>query len=89
MTSNLSRSLLIIILIALISCSPKEIPETNLVIKEGLRFENSSQTPFSGAAVSYHESGRLKSRANYRDGEPHGVVSCFVNLFSKMDNNMV
>jgi len=42
--------------------------------EDGLWYETDSIEPFSGAAVSYYESGQMKSRTKVRNGEAYGLI---------------
>jgi len=42
--------------------------------EDGLWYETDSTEPFSGAAVSYYESGQMKSRTKVRNGEAYGLI---------------
>ena len=42
--------------------------------EDGLWYETGSVEPFSGAAVSYHEDGKMKSRTKVKDGKAYGLI---------------
>ena len=42
--------------------------------EDGLWYEVGSVEPFSGAAGSYYESGKMKSRTKVRNGEAYGLI---------------
>jgi len=68
-----NKILIILSLVLLVSCSSKEIPYENLVVRQGVHYEVNSQTPFTGVSVEYHENGQLNNRTSYKDGKKDGV----------------
>ena len=42
--------------------------------EDGLWYETGSVEPFSGAADSYHEDGKMKSRTKVKDGKAYGLI---------------
>ena len=72
----MKKLLTILCLVLLVSCS-NEVPEEELVERQGITYETNSTTPFTGSSVSYHENGQLKSRENYKDGKEDGLYERF------------
>ena len=70
----MNKILIILSLVLLVSCSSKEIPYENLVVRQGVHYEVNSQTPFTGVSVEYHENGQLNNRTSYKDGKKDGLV---------------
>jgi hypothetical protein len=42
--------------------------------EDGMWYRVDSTEPFSGAAVSYHEDGKMKSRTKIKNGEAYGLI---------------
>jgi antitoxin component YwqK of YwqJK toxin-antitoxin module len=73
----MSRTIIILSLFLLVSCSPKEIPVNNLVNRQGIFYEINSQTPFTGITLKYHENGQVWFRKTYKDGRLHGLYEAY------------
>ena len=65
----MNKVLLILSVVLLASCSPKEVTSGQLVERQGIKYEVNSTTPFTGVSVGYHDNGQLKEKANYKDGK--------------------
>ena len=63
----MKKLLTILCLVLLVSCS-NEVPDDQLVERQGITYEINSQTPFTGSSVTYHENGQLKKRVDYKKG---------------------
>jgi len=66
------KPLLILSVIFIASCSPKEVHLDQLVERQDVFFEINSETPFTGTIVNYHENGQLKSRSSVENGKDNG-----------------
>lgn len=64
-------------LLALAACSHPEILASELVERNGIAYQVDSNEPFTGSSVKFHENGRLKNRANYKDGKKEGLNEWF------------
>jgi|TARA_B110000902_G_scaffold125559_1_gene146538 antitoxin component YwqK of YwqJK toxin-antitoxin module len=73
----MNKILIILSLVLLASCSPKEVPPSDLVERQGIQYEVNSQTPFTGIVVDYYENGQLSSKGNYKDGKKDGLWEYF------------
>ena len=74
----MNKILILLSLVVLASCAPKETPFGNLVKRLGVFYEVNSQTPFTGTSVSHHENGQLEFKCNYKDGEPEGLWETYL-----------
>ena len=76
----MKKILLILSISVLCSCGTKELSpdpliERNgdqLVEREGIFYEISSQTPFTGTVVEFHDNGQLKEQGFFKDGKLYG-----------------
>ena len=50
----------------------KIIDKKNFVERDGLMYEASSETPFTGVTVDKYENGQKREEATYKDGKLHG-----------------
>ena len=76
----MNKILIILSLVLLASCSPKEVPSSDLVERQGVTYEINSKTPFTGIAVEvveYHENGQLTFKSNYKDGIEDGLQETY------------
>tara|TARA_Y100000768_G_scaffold362046_1_gene320553 strand:- start:444 stop:941 length:498 start_codon:yes stop_codon:yes gene_type:complete len=71
------KKLLPILFVLIITSCSKEVPEDQLVERDGLFYEVNSQKPFNGTLVSYHDNGQLKLRSNYKNGKLEGLSENF------------
>jgi antitoxin component YwqK of YwqJK toxin-antitoxin module len=69
----MNKVLLILSLVLLASCSPKEVPIDMLVEMQGLKYTFNSDTPFTGISFENDENGQLQQRVNYKDGKLDGL----------------
>ena len=69
----MNKILIILSLVLLASCSPKEVPPSDLVERQGIQYEVNSQTPFTGIVVDYYENGQLWTKVNGKDGKEDGL----------------
>ena len=60
----MKQLLTILCLVFLVSCS-NEVPPSQLVERQRIKYEINSTTPFTGSSVSYHDNGQLKEKINY------------------------
>ncbi|MDC0067926.1 hypothetical protein OAL10_03905 [Gammaproteobacteria bacterium] len=67
------KALILVSLVFLVSCSPKELPIDLLVEMQGIKYEVNSDTPFTGISFENHDNGQIKERINYKDGEKEGL----------------
>ena len=65
---NMNKILIILSFIVLASCSVKEIPSSDLVERNGIKYEVFSQVPFTGSSVSYYKKGQLHFKENFKEG---------------------
>jgi len=65
----MNKILLILCLVLLTSCSPKEVPIDLLVEMQGIKYEVNSHTPFTGISFENYENGKSQTKANYKDGK--------------------
>ena len=80
MVCDLKKVLLMLSISLLFSCGTKELSpdpliERNgdqLVEREGIFYEISSQTPFTGTVVEFHDNGQLKEQGFLKDGKLYG-----------------
>lgn len=72
----MNKILIILSFVVIASCAP-EVPDEDLVEWQGVTYEVNSQTPFTGTSVSYHDNGQLEVKANYKEGEPHGLAEVY------------
>ena len=76
----LKKILLILSISLLFSCGTKELSSDqlikrdgdHLVEREGIFYEISSQTPFTGTVVDFHDNGQLKEQGFFKDGKLYG-----------------
>ena len=73
----MSKILLILCLVFLVSCSQKEVTSDQIVEKQELVYEVNSTTPFTGVIVDYHDNGELWSSINYKDGKREGLYETY------------
>jgi antitoxin component YwqK of YwqJK toxin-antitoxin module len=68
--------LLPILLLSLISCSSETdsmVEQTSSVVKrDGLYYEQFSDTPFTGEFIRYRANGQLYKKGSYKDGKKEG-----------------
>ena len=69
----MNKVLLILCLVLLSSCSPKEVASGQLVERQGIKYEVNSTTPFTGVVLKYRDNGQLFYKTNHKDGKPHGL----------------
>jgi len=50
----------------------KVVDEYRTVERDGIRYEVTSEVPFTGKIVSYWPNGQKQMEAEYHDGKPHG-----------------
>ena len=72
----MKKLLTILCLVLLVSCS-NEVPDDQLVERQGITYEVNSTTPFTGSSVGYHDNGQISSKGNYKDGKLDGLVEEF------------
>ena len=65
----MNKVLLILSLVLLASCSPKEVPIDMLVEMQGLKYTFNSDTPFTGISFENDENGQLQTKEHYKDGK--------------------
>ena len=63
------KTLILVSLVFLVSCSPKEVPIDLLVEMQGIKYKVDSDTPFTGISFENHDNGQIKERINYKDGK--------------------
>ena len=64
----MNKILITLSFIVLASCSVKEIPSSDLVERNGIKYEVFSQVPFTGSSVSYYKKGQLHFKENFKEG---------------------
>ena len=69
----MNKILVILCLVFLVSCSPKEVPIDLLVEMQGIKYEVNSHTPFTGISFENYGNGQIKKRINYKDGKEDGL----------------
>jgi hypothetical protein len=69
----MKKLLSILCLVLLVSCS-NEVPDDQLVERQGITYEVNSTTPFTGSSVNYYDNGQLKQKENYKDGKQDGLL---------------
>ena len=68
------KKLSVLLCIFLLSaCAPSEVPLDKLLERNGLKYEINSQTPFTGVATEYYESGQLEFKDTYKGGKRNGI----------------
>ena len=78
---------LLITALFLVSCDQQEIDASRLVIRDEITYEVNSDTPFTGASLTYHANGQVDKRVTFRDGNKsfymHNlyIVKCIVWRF--------
>jgi antitoxin component YwqK of YwqJK toxin-antitoxin module len=72
----MKQLLTILCLVFLVSCS-NEVPPSQLVERQRIKYEINSTTPFTGSSVSYYKNGQLGTREDYKNGKPHGVKEIY------------
>ena len=51
---------------------PKTVDESQLVERQGLKYEVDSQTPFTGYVIEKYDDGKLMLKEHYKDGKRDG-----------------
>ena len=59
--------LIVIPLLLIVGCS-KPISEETLIDKDGLKYHPETKQLYSGKAVGYYESGKIKKKGSYSNG---------------------
>jgi TonB family protein len=54
-----------------------EVPAEKLLERNGLKYQVNTDKPFTGIAVSFHESGQWEFKANFKDGKQDGLFEAF------------
>ena len=72
----MKKLLTILCLVLLVSCS-NEVPDDQLVERNGVTYQVNSETPFTGSSVGYHENGLLKEKGNFKDGKRDGFQEIY------------
>jgi antitoxin component YwqK of YwqJK toxin-antitoxin module len=67
------KKLLPILFVLIITSCSKEVPADQLVERNGIKYEVNSQTPFTGASLTYYNNGQLEDRKTYKDGMFDGL----------------
>ena len=70
--------LTILCLVLLSSCSQEsEVVTGTFLIRDGVTFDQNTNTRVTGIIEDYHENGQLSIRSNYIDGKRNGLIEEF------------
>ena len=64
----MNKTLIILSFVLLASCSVKEVPSSDLVGRDGIKYGVFSQVPFTGISVRYYKKGQLHFKENFKEG---------------------
>ena len=67
----------IICLLLLTACTLTDVPVTELVDRQGLKYRVNSETPFTGSSVDYYDNGQVEFKINYKDGKQDGLLESY------------
>ena len=74
----MNKILIILSVVLLAACSPKEFPPSHdLVERDGIFYEGDSETPFTGTRKKFHPEGQLEREANFTDGKKEGLSTYY------------
>jgi antitoxin component YwqK of YwqJK toxin-antitoxin module len=59
------------------SLPEKVIAQEKLQERNGIKFEINQDTPYTGAAESFHSNGQKSSLMHYKDGKQHGIETAW------------
>jgi peptidyl-prolyl cis-trans isomerase B (cyclophilin B) len=77
----------VLIAIILSSCS-KEIPRSNLVMKDGIAYKKGASEPYSGKVFSIHNNEKRKEEVTYLEGRLSGPFKVWSEFgLSELDGN--
>jgi antitoxin component YwqK of YwqJK toxin-antitoxin module len=68
----MNKTLIILSFALVVACSPVEVPEQNLVERNGMVYEINSSTPFNGISLTYHPNGQIELMTSFKDGVKDG-----------------
>ena len=70
----MKKTLLIILpLLLILGCSKEPINENSLLDRNGVKYQQDSQKPYSGKVFRLYENGEKKLEGSYKDGKEDGV----------------
>ena len=78
----------------MLSSCTKEVTTSDLVIRNGIKYEINAKEPFTGNVIDYHSNGQIKHKATLIDGTPDGLVENFypngqLNFQEKYTNKII
>ena len=76
MAISMKPFLLLLSVFLLGSCSQK-IPESKVLIRDGIRYHQDTNEPITGTDVSYYDSGQLRQKGNLIAGKKEGLWEVF------------
>ena len=76
MAISMKTFLLLLSVFLLSSCS-QEIPESKVLIRDGIRYHQDTNEPITGTDVSYYDNGQLRQKGNFIAGKKEGLWEVF------------
>jgi antitoxin component YwqK of YwqJK toxin-antitoxin module len=64
----------IIFLSLILSACSEEVSVSTLEIRNGLKYDINSETPYTGKYITYFNNGQKKTESNFTDGKENGLV---------------
>ena len=68
------KKILLIILLLIVGCS-KPINENSLIDRNGVKYQQDSQKPYSGKVFRLYDTGENKNEGIYKDGKLEGLFT--------------
>ena len=81
----MKKTLLIVLpLLLIVGCSKEPINENSLLDRNGVKYQQDSQKPYSGKVFRLYENGEKKLEGSYKDGKKDKLLTVWYENGQKM-----